>query len=327
MCEPTRVLRNISVIAVAFGLLLTACSSNSGGAIATVNGQQISRSAFDTKLESSQAGRGILNQMIQSDLIDQYAQENHIDPSSTQIDDELNKLKARYPNGQFDMIVKQQGLTDSDVRNILRQQLVLQQAVAKKVPPITDAQVAAFFKQNHAMFDKPEQVRARHILVPDLKTAEMIEAKLKAGGNFAALAKQYSADPASKDKGGELGFFGHGQMVQPFDQAAFSLPVGKISQPVKSPFGYHIIQVEEKKPAVKATLAGSQAQIRQTLLQQAEQQRIQPFLQELHSKATITVNDQRFADLASTPLPPAPSTAAVSAAPAASPAASPAATK
>jgi foldase protein PrsA len=312
-------------LAAAFSLSLAACNStNSGGAIVTVNGQAISHGTFDNKLEGSQAGKGVLNQLIQSDLIDQYATENHIDPTSGQIDDELNKLKTRYPNGQFDMIVKQQGMTNADVRNILRQQLVLQQAVAKRIPPITNTQVAAFFKQNHAALDKPEQVRARHILVPDLKTAQLVEAKLKSGGDFAALAKQYSADPASKDKGGELGFFGHGQMVQPFDAAAFSLPVGKISEPVKSPFGYHIIQVEEKKPAVKATLAGSDAQIRTTMMQQAEQQQIQPFLQELRSKATITVSDPRFSDLASTPLPPAPNTGAPAPA---SPAVSPAATK
>ncbi|MGH7717204.1 MAG: peptidylprolyl isomerase [Vulcanimicrobiaceae bacterium] len=314
-----------AVLTAAFSLSLAACNSSKGGAIATVNGQQISKSAFDTKLETSSAGRGVLNQMIQSDLIDQYATENKIEPTSAQIDEELTKLKARYPNGQFDQIVKQQGLTNDDVRNILREQLVLQQSVAKRIPPITSAQVAAFYKQNHAMLDKPEQVRARHILVPDLKTAQMIEGKLKSGGDFAALAKQYSADPASKEKGGELGFFGHGQMVQPFDKAAFSLKVGQISQPVKSPFGYHIIQVEEKKPAVKATLAGSNTQIRQTLMQQAEQQQMQPFLQELRSKATITVTDQRFSDLASTPLPPAPSTPTGSAAPTAAPASAPAA--
>jgi foldase protein PrsA len=304
---------------VAFGLSLTACNSNSGGGgtVVTVNGQAISKSAFDAKLETSQAGRSVLNQMIQSDLIDQYATENHIDPTSAQIDDEINKLKARYPNGQFDMIVKQQGLSESAVRDIMRQQLVLQQAVAKRIPPITSAQVATYFKQNHAMLDKPEQVRARHILVPDLKTAQLVESKLKAGGNFAALASQYSADPASAKKGGELGFFGHGQMVPSFDQAAFSLQVGQISQPVKSPFGYHIIQVEEKKPAVKATLSGSDAQIRQTLMQQASAQQMQPFMQELRSKATITVTDSRFADLASTPLPPAPTTPTAAASPAA----------
>lgn len=321
----------VSAAALAAGFaFLVGCNSSSGGGgtIVTVNGQAISRSAFDAKLETSSAGRSVLNQMIQSDLIDQYATENHIDPTSAQVDDEINKLKARYPNGQFDMIVKQQGLSEADVRNIMRQQLVLQQAVAKRIPPITNAQVAAYFKQNHATLDKPEQVRARHILVRDLATAQTVESKLKAGGNFADLAKQYSQDPASAQKGGELGFFGHGQMVPSFDQAAFSLKVGQISQPVKSPFGYHIIQVEEKKPAIKATLAGTDAQIRSTLMQQASSQQMQPFMQELRSKATIAVSDQRFADLASTPLPPAPTTptAAASAAPAA-PAASPAATK
>jgi len=292
-----------AVLAAGFSLLLAACNSGGGGTIATVNGDKITKAAFDQKLESSPAGRGVLNQMIQAALIDQYAKDNHIDPTAAQIDDEVNKIKARYPNGQFESIVKQQGLTDADVRNIFREQLVLQQAVSKTTPPITDAQVKAYYDRNHAMFDRPEQVRARHILVPDLKTAETVEQKLKAGGNFADLAKQYSTDPATKDKGGELGWFGHGQMVAPFDKAAFSLAVGQTSQPVKSPFGYHIIQVEAKRPAQKATLASTQAQIRSLLQQQASQAQIPAFLQSLHNKANIVVNDPRFSELANSPAP------------------------
>lgn len=307
-----------AVLAVGFSTLLAACNSGGGAAIATVNGQKITKADFDSKLEASPAGRGVLNQMIQGDLIDQYAKENNIQPTSQQIDAEVDKVKARYPNGQFDTIVKQQGLTEADVRNIFREQLVLQQAVSKNVPPVTDEQVKAYFDRNHAMLDKPEQVRARHILVPDLKTAQIVESKLKAGGNFADLAKQYSTDPASKDKGGELGWFGHNQMVAPFDKAAFSMKVGQISEPVKSPFGYHIIQVEEKKPAQKATLAASKDQIKQVMQQQAMQAQIPAFLQSLHSKATITVSDPRYSELASTPLPPAPATSAASPAPAAS---------
>ncbi|MBV8424429.1 MAG: peptidylprolyl isomerase, partial [Candidatus Eremiobacteraeota bacterium] len=244
-----------------------------------------------------------------------------IKPTDAQINAEVDKVKARYPGGQFESLVKQQGLTDADVRNIFRQQLILQQAVQKRIPPVTDAQIKTYFTQNHAMLDKPEQVRARHILVPDLKTANTVEAKLKSGGDFAALAKQYSKDPGSAPKGGELGWFGHGQMVKPFDEAAFSLPVGKVSQPIKSPFGYHIIQVEEKKPAQKATLANSTDQIRTAISQQQQQQQIQPFLAELRAKANITVSDPRFAELANTPMPPAPSPAATAAAP------TPAATK
>jgi foldase protein PrsA len=152
----------------------------------------------------------------------------------------------------------------------------------------------------------------------------MIEAKLKAGGDFAALAKQYSTDPASKVKGGELGFFGPGQMVPAFQAAAFALPVGGISAPVKSPFGWHIINVEEKKPAFKATLAGSRAQIKDTLTQQQEQQQIPVFLQGLRAKANIVVNDDRYKDAFPPPLPtPPPAAAAPSAAAPAAPAASP----
>lgn len=304
-----------ALAAAGFSLLLAACSSGGGSTIATVNGQKITKADFDQKLETSPAGRGVLNQLIQADLIDQYAKDNHIEPTSQQIDEEVNKVKARYPNGQFEQIVKQQGLSDADVRNIFREQLVLQQAVAKNVPPVTDEQVKQYFDRNHAMLDKPEQVRARHILVPDLKTADTVEQKLKSGGDFAALAKQYSTDPATKDKGGELGFFGHGQMVAPFDKAAFSLPIGQTSAPVKSPFGYHIIQVEEKKPAQKATLAASKDQIRTMLQQQAVQAQIPAFLQGLRSKANITVSDSRFSELSNTPVPPPPASSAASAAP------------
>ena len=294
--------RAIAVIcAAAFSLSLAACNSLSTGAIASVNGQKISRADFDKKLESSPAGKGVLNQMIQSDLIDQYAKDNNINPTDAQITAEVEKIKARYPNGQFEQIVKQQGLSESDVRNIFRQQLVLQQGVSKRVGAITDADVKSYFTRQGATLDKPEQVRARHILVPDLKTAQTVEAKLKSGAKFEDLAKQFSTDPASKDKGGELGWFGHNQMVAPFDKAAFSLPIGQVSAPVKSPFGYHVIQVEEKKPAVKATLANSSDQIRQTLAQQQQQAQVPVFMQDLRSKANITVADPRFSDLANVP--------------------------
>jgi peptidyl-prolyl cis-trans isomerase C len=111
-----------------------------------------------------------------------------------------------------------------------------------------------------------EQVRARHILIraagspsavepgkkelsdaEALAKAQDIRKKLAAGGDFAALAAQESDDPGSKDKGGDLNFFKHGQMVPTFDQAAFSLKVGEISEPVKTQFGYHIIKVEARK--------------------------------------------------------------------------------
>ncbi len=295
----SKLIRTAAAVATAIvGVTFTGCSgsgSGGGGDIATVNDQHISHADFDKRLESSPTAKQVLTQMVQQALIDQYAKDNKIDISSDAIAKKEADIKSKYPPGQFEAILKQQGLTETDVQNILRQQLVIEQAVAPLVH-VAPADIKAYFDKNHATLDKPAQVRARHILVADEKTADTVEAKLKAGGNFADLAKQYSTDPSTKDKGGELGFFGVGQMVKPFSDAAFSLPVGAISAPIKSPFGWHIINVEEKKAPIHATLAGSTQQIKDLLTQQQTQQQIPVFLQGLRAKANITVNDDRFKD-------------------------------
>ena len=144
---------------------------------------------------------------------------------------------------------------------------------------------------------------ARHILVPNLALAQKVEADLKAGKSFADEAKQYSTDPGSKDKGGDLGTFKRGQMVPAFDKVAFTLPIGQISAPVKSPFGFHIIQVQARIPAQKATLASATPQIVEALNQQQEAPLIQPFLQSLQSKATVVTTNPAYAGLFPSPMP------------------------
>ena len=101
-----------------------------------------------------------------------------------------------------------------------------------------------------------EKVWARHILVADEATANTVEDLLKQGGDFGKLAAQYSTDTATKDKGGDLGWFAKGAMVAAFEDAAFSMNIGDISQPVKSDFGYHIIQVlgKENQPLTQADI-------------------------------------------------------------------------
>lgn len=312
MSKAHRVVTGVATLLL--GAALAACSG--GGAVATVNGEPINRSAFEDKLEASPGARNTLQQMVQETLILQYAKSNNI----TVTDDEINKreddLKANFPNGSWDEMLKARGLTEADVKEALREQIILDKALAKDVT-ITPAQIQQYFNKNHAAFDKPEEVKARHILVKDLATANKVEAALKSGQNFADVAKQYSTDPGSKDKGGELGYFRRGQMVPAFDKVAFTLPVGAISPPVKSPFGYHIIQVEARTPGQKATLANSTERIKEMLQQQQEAPLIQPFLQGLQQKAQIVVLDPRFQDLFPSPPPSAP---AATTAPAASPA-------
>lgn len=309
----------------AMSISLAACSGG-GGALASVNGHKITKAELDAKLEAGPSGKQMLGQMIQTALLDDYAKQHNITASDADIKKKIDEIKARYPAGQFDALIKQQGLTMADVQDIVKQQILLERAIAPQVQ-VSDADIKAFFDKNHALYDRPEQVRARHILVPDLKTAEIVEQKLKEGQKFSDLAKEYSTDPGSKDKGGELGWFGKGQMVPAFQNAAFSLPIGKVSQPVKSPFGYHIIEVEGRRPAEQATLASATPLIKQQLSQQQEAQLVPGFLASLRNGAKIEIYDPRFADL----LPPTPPPSAAPAAPApAAPAAAspaPAATK
>ena len=322
-----KTIRAIASIATATlcATAFAACSGSGGGNIASINGQNISRADFDKKLESSPTAKQVLTQMVQQSLVDSYGKDNKIDVAQSEIDKKESDIKAKYPAGQFEQILKQQGLTEADVQNILRQQIIIEKAVAPMVK-VSDADIKAYFAKNHATLDKPAQVRARHILVADEKTAQLVESKLKGGAKFEDLAKQYSTDPSTKDKGGELGFFGHGQMVPAFEKAAFSMSAGQISPPVKSPFGWHVIQTEELHPASIATLASAHDSIKETLTQQQEAQQIPVFLQQQRAKANITINDDRFKD-AFPPAAPAPAPAASGAAapaPAASAAPAPA---
>jgi foldase protein PrsA len=310
----------VGLAGLLMGTLLAACT---GSSVATVNGQPVSRSNFDARLEASPMGRTVLQQLVQETLIDQYAKNNNITVTDAELDARENQIKANFPSGSWDEMLKARGLTEADVRSALREQLILDKALAKDVT-ITPAQIKDYFNKNHASFDKPEEVKARHILVPSLALANQVEADLKSGQSFESLAKKYSTDPGSKDKGGDLGTFRRGQMVPAFDKYAFSAPIGQISPPIKSPFGFHIIQVESRTPGQKATLASASAQITDTLRQQQEAPLIQPFLQGLQQKADIKVTDQQFAGVFATPMPPG---AAPAASAAASAAASPASTK
>lgn len=309
-------------ITVLLGASLAACGN--GGAVVTVNGQSISRAQLDTKLENSPVARNLLQQMVQEALITQYATENHIAVSDADIAARENQLKANYPNGAWSQMLAARGLSEQDVHDALRLQLILDAALKNDLH-VTNAQIEQFFAKNHAAFDTPAQVCASHILFAqnDLATAMKVEALLKqhGTGDFAALAQQYSIDPGSKAKGGSLGCFRSGQMVPAFNHAAFTLPIGKVSQPVHSPFGYHIILVTSRTPAERATLASARQRIVTQLQQQQEAPLIQPFLMNLQEKATIVSNDPAFAGLFPSPPPqvvapataaPAPATAAPS---------------
>jgi peptidyl-prolyl cis-trans isomerase D len=128
---------------------------------------------------------------------------------------------------------------------------------------IPEARLRDFYEKNIDRYSRPEQVSARHILLKTegkdeatvLRLAQELVARLRAGANFGQLAKEFSEDPGSKENGGDLGSFGKGQMVPEFEQVAFTLQPNQISDPVKSQFGYHIIEVTQKQPAYQMDFA------------------------------------------------------------------------
>ncbi len=165
------------------------------------------------------------------------------------------------------------------------------------VAPVTDAEEQSYYNAHQADYKVDEQVRVRHILVKAATPAEDAAAKAKAqrildqlhkGGDFAALAKQNSDDPGSKTAGGELGFIKRGTTVPPFEQASFSLQPGQTSDLVKSQFGYHIIQVEEKQNAHTRPFAEVKPQILAALTQQKEQGAQQAYANQLAAEAKKT---------------------------------------
>ncbi|HJU33228.1 MAG TPA: peptidylprolyl isomerase [Hyphomicrobiaceae bacterium] len=112
---------------------------------------------------------------------------------------------------------------------------------------ISDAEVKKFYDTQVGALKPEEEVRARHILVESKDKAREVYQKLAHGSDFAALAREYSKDPGSKDQGGELGFFARGQMVPQFEETAFKLNKGEVSEPFESQFGWHIVKVDDRR--------------------------------------------------------------------------------
>jgi parvulin-like peptidyl-prolyl isomerase len=175
---------------------------------------------------------------------------------------------------------------------------------------VSDADIKKFYDENPAKFEEPEMVRASHILLSTRdqttgveetsekkaakrKLAEDLLKRARAGEDFAKLAKEYSEDPGSKDKGGEYKF-PRGQMVPEFESAAFSLGTNQISEIVTTQFGYHIIKLSEKLPARKVELAKISDDLKQGLKQQEIQKQMPDFIAKLKKEANVEILDEKL---------------------------------
>jgi peptidyl-prolyl cis-trans isomerase C len=168
-------------------------------------------------------------------------------------------------------------------RRVLRD-IYYETAIRGAVP---DAEAKKFYDEQVGKLPKEEEVSARHILVDKKELADEIYKKIKANGDFAALAKEHSKDPGSKDNGGSLGFFGKGQMVPVFEETAFKLAKDEVSAPVQSQFGWHIIKLDEKRTRQAPPFDSLKDRIVQSLVGQ----KAQALATDLRAKAKVEIVD------------------------------------
>lgn len=200
---------------------------------------------------------------------------------------------------------------DEEIRRQIEEtenRLILQKAYRdlQDSVTVTDEDVAAQYNENSDAYSTSE-VRASHILVEDEAVAEDLLKRLKENpDDFAQLAKDLSKDTATASKEGDLGFFGRGRMVPDFEKAVFALKEpGDISEVVKSPFGYHIIMLTERKPGDTKPLEQVKEQIRFMLLQERQRQTLQDYIDKLKADNQVKINDEVLARYSPTPAPAA----------------------
>lgn len=266
------------------GLISLSACNNAGGAdseaIVESKAGDITKEQFYNKMKE-QYGDQVLNQMI-----DEMVLEDKYKVTDKEIEKETDKIKEELGGEEaFKQALEQNGLSDEKQLKERIKSMLLNEKAATEGVKISEDEMKKTFDEKYKT-----EVKASHILVDDEKTAKEVQKKLKEGGDFAKLAEEYSKDPGSKSKGGDLGFFGKGAMVPEFEKVAFTLDKGETSDLVKSDYGVHIIKVTDKR---ENKFEDKKEQIEQELKQQKAKP-ITEILENLRKKADVKVNDKEL---------------------------------
>ena len=292
------------------------------GDIASVNGQGIKLTEFQNKYDrftqtfkarkrpvprkiDARYRDSIVKRLVEEALIAQEAERVKISIDPVMLKKEFDQYKAMFKTDErFNSYLKNAKLTEDGVKANLSKNLKLRNLLEKLGgKKVTDKQVQKYFDDNQAKYKVREQVRARHILLKTPKGAtpeQIAEVKAKADkiaaeakknssdDAFAALAKKHSEGPTAP-RGGDLSFFARNRMVKEFDQAAFSMKVGQISDPVKTRFGWHIIRVVERKEPRTRPFDEVKESISRTLKNRANRTARQDLIEKLKAKAKVEI--------------------------------------
>jgi peptidyl-prolyl cis-trans isomerase C len=249
-----------------------------------------------------QAEQAALDQLISAELLYQDGQKLEIKDLDKQVEEKISQNKAKFPSvDDFEKALKSVEMTEKDLKEFTRKDIVISNLIEKNIADkttVTEADVKKFYDDNPDKFKQEPSVKASHILcgvdasaTPEEKKkarekAEALLKKIKAGEDFATLAKSDSTCPSSK-QGGDLGTFSKGQMVAPFEKAAFALKPGEVSDVVETQFGYHIIKLTEKKDGGSIKFDEVKSKIQDFLKNQKVQKGVMDYLDALKVKAKI----------------------------------------
>lgn len=288
--------------------------------VARVNGRGISREEFDDLVETNvsryemqsnqalapeqvaQLRRQILEGLITRTVLEVETERLGITLSEDRFTETLVQFKGQFPNDDaYRSALLQQGFTEERFEKELRRQLVIEELITSQVLDgiaLEEAELREFYEEHPEYFRRPEQVAARHIIISTRDSAdaadrsarrrelEDIRRRIVAGEDFGDMARQYSQDGSAPD-GGRLGTFGRGQMVPEFEEAAFALEVGELSDIVETQFGYHLVQVTERTPERVIAFADARDDIEEFLLEDTRNQATQTYVMELRAAATV----------------------------------------
>ena len=299
----------IAILAIS----LVGCSKGDNGeTVASVNGENITRGQLDKRVEQTAAMNGfdlsnsqmasyvevfelqVLESLIDEVLLKQEAETMEIKVTKEQVDQEIELYKSQFNSEEeyksyFNDYLK---MSDQDIRDILGNQVLFNTLFDEITKDITSTNVdlEEYYNKNKEQFYEEEQVRARHILVGTKEEAEtIIKQIVEEDQDMAELAVLKSTDPSAKTNKGDLGFFGKGRMVEPFEKAAFALKVGELTtEPVQTIHGFHVIRVEDKLAAKQPVFAEIKDELEANLIYDAKSQEFYQHMLQIREEAEIT---------------------------------------
>ena len=306
------------LLVVSFAVPLAAQEKKST-VILTVNDQPVYSweiALLMPQVQSELAGRGTppkredvvnlaVRRVINSRLLAQEARRRNLKPDSARVDAALAQLEAQAGGrDEFDASLDRLGATYEQLRANFSEKDLVQVFLTTQIEPqivVTAEEVAAYYDANLEEFDRPEMVRARHILIrlkPNPTAADTKEARARAtaarqrvvaGEDFAVVAAEVS-EGREASNGGDMGFFARDSMMPALTDVAFALEIGQISNIIETQFGFHILKVEEKRAASRMTFEEAKEPVRQFLIENQSREKLTAVLAELSETATIVKN-------------------------------------